>query len=72
MFSIAGMFFIEMKEVKRTPEEVEATALLMGIDVRTMGHLYVIRPPASGLESVELFVAAIMQSNPTGDTDDDI
>ncbi|MBX4926120.1 hypothetical protein [Rhizobium binae] len=72
MFSIAGMFFIERKEVKRTPEEVVAIALLMGIDVWTLGHLYVIRPPPSGLESVELFVAAIRQSNPTGDNEDDI
>ncbi|NNG72365.1 hypothetical protein HLI18_21340 [Rhizobium laguerreae] len=76
MFSIAGMFFIEKKDVRRAPEEVAATALLMDIDLSTLGHLYVIRAPASDPASIELFVAAINQvppiSYPNGDTDDDI
>ncbi|MGO7726741.1 hypothetical protein ACC704_01450 [Rhizobium johnstonii] len=75
MFSIAGMFFIEKKDVKRAPQEVAATALLMDIDLSTLGHLYVIRASASDPASIEHFVAAIKVppvSYPNGDTDDDI
>ncbi|MBY5868781.1 hypothetical protein [Rhizobium leguminosarum] len=76
MYHIAGMYFIEKREIARSPEEVTAIALLMGIEIESWGNLYRTSKRVDDVEALEMFYAAIKQkpytSYGTGDNDDDI